>query len=236
MFVRNFRRIVPVIVLAAASVAVADVTPVFFHIDATNASGTASFDVMTDTVSHNTGTGTYSWSTGPIVLANGNTPIATLTSAFVTIIGDPTIGMSFSVVAGSSDTTFNVTTGTLSYGALNPSTGVASAGMTVTESDGNTASITGAGAGGNSYSAFYNGSSIFTSLIPSVVTGVPFGSNTVSGITGPTAIGATTDMTVGYSFTVTANDQASSTSAYTITPEPASLALVAVGLLALRRR
>lgn len=218
------------LVLAAwAGIASADITPVFFHIDATNASGTASFDVMTADVAHDTTTGTYSWSTGPVALTSNGTTIATLTSAFVTIIGDPVIGISFSAVAGSSDTTFNITTGTLSFDELASATAVASAGITVTETDGNTAAVTGAGSGGNSYIAQYNGPTVFTSLISSVTSSDPFGSSTVSGITGPLALSAVGDITASYSFTVSANDQASSTSAYNVVPEPTSLLLLACG-------
>jgi hypothetical protein len=228
MFVRNLLRSLPILA-AVAGIASADLTPVFFHIDATNASGTASFDVMTVDVAHDTGTGTYSWSTGPVALTSGSNTIATLTSAFVTIIGDPIIGISFSAVAGSSDTTFHITTGTLSFDSLANASAVASAGITVTDSDGNTANVTGADSSGNSFDALYNGPTVFASLISGVSASAPFGSSTVSDINGPASLSNVGDLTVSYSFTVSANDQASSTSAFNVTPEPASLMMLVCG-------
>ena len=240
----TFRALLAGGVVLGATAAFADpmgISNPIIRVTASNAAGSGSFTATTaDLQEFPPGSGSYRFlQLAPIVITDtgSGAPVATLIQATLFLDPDPQIGLGFAVQAGSSNTTFTITSSTLTA-SISPAVGEASAALTLTDVNGNGGTLSGNFAAGNSYSAQYNGA------FPAATTfaaGVPVltapGSVADSFNVTSTPIGVpVTDMTAGFSFTVTANDLASGTSNYKITPEPASLLLLALGALSLRRR
>lgn len=232
--------------LGAVAAAQADLSPVAFRIEATNLSGTGSFEVPSTSLQYNPQTQTYTWAQmTPVDLLSGTGQvIATLDQAALRYVEDPQINLSFAVRAGQTNTTFTIQSALLSFPAISPARGRASAALTVTDTNNNGATLSGLGTPGTGvYLAQYNGfvpsGTTFSSLIATVAAG-PGGSNAASQndpAAGYRAIGVpVTDMSAQIAFTLTAEDLGSGTTNFEIIPEPATLTLLALGALALVRR
>ncbi len=152
---------------------------------------------------------------------------------------DPQVILNIGVVAGAAATNFTISSALVSYGAIPNSIATASAGLSVTDRNGNGATLTGLYGGSNAYLAQYNGyvpgGSTFTTLVGPIAAGA-FLTGSGSGNAGPTNIGTTSDMSAQWSFTLSARDSATGTSTYIITPAPGSMALLGVGGLLIGRR
>ena len=124
---------------------------------------------------------------------------------------------------------------------MNP-IGTAAASVTLTDQNGSgSANLTGQYAGPFSFQAQYNGGTgIFASLVAPVSVSTAHASNTQSGNVPATVIpGTLTDIQAIFSFTLSKGDLASGTGRFSVTPEPSTMVLLAVGsigLLAFRRR
>ena len=229
-----------VALLLSSSALAGSLSVTYFKIEANNDAGNASWNVpsIDPSISYDSGTHTWSWSTGLRTLANG----AVLNNATLTIVGDPDpfprIGLTFSANAGASDTTFTIRTAVLTFDSPLSSTDLlATSSLTLTrQGDPHTASVWGRGgdSGTYAYAAYYN-SSLAYELLPGLTTET---SDTQSANTGWSAAAEAVSSTrVLQAFEVSAGDQTSGSSNYVITPEPASLALLAlVGLASSRRR
>lgn len=175
----------------------------------------------------------------PLVDGNNGNTIATLGQATLFLRPDPQIGMGFSLTSGDAETQITISSAMLSFApGIGSAVGSASAAITLTDVQGNGATLTGTGPGASAYSAHYNGAApggtVFASGLPGLSTG---GSDDDNFDALNLAIGPIVDnMSAQYSFSMSANDQASGTSTYTVTPEPSSLALLALAALAARRR
>ncbi len=177
-----------------------------------------------------------------ILDTNTNAFIARLNSANVVIqTGDTKrLNLGFVLEAGDADTDISISSSVLAFDPLADAMGRATASLTVTDQNGDGATLTGLGAGGMSYRTMYNGGVLFADGINSVVTG-PGGS--MSGDVNVPAAGElpigvpVSEMNATLDFRVTAGDSASGTTNYLILPEPASvLLMLGLGLSALRRR
>jgi hypothetical protein len=193
----------------------------------------------------------YTWSlASPMdILAPNDDVIATIqegTTLFYNV--DPVVSIGFNVAAGASTTAFNISSGLLSFAAISPAYGQTSAGYTITDVNGDTATLTPLFGGGTAaYRADYNGfiptGTAFATMLPSLTTGPGGTLSTNDEFPGPigsgnfTAIaGAVTDISNGFSFQLTPFDLASGTGRFEIIPEPTTLLLLGLGAMAIVRR
>lgn len=231
--------------LALASAASATLTDPFIFVRATNASGTGTFAVpLGDTMPGPNGSTVFSLG-APVDIMSGPNVIATLTQLNSTvrpIMGTQphTITLSFTFFAGSSDTTFEVLSTVFTFDdPLMNEAGRATAGVTITDSDGDGASSEGTIGNGAHYRASYDANT-FADLLAAQLTAGPGQSNTASDrspVNGfsPLAGGADS-MSAEWGFTLSANDQIGVTSSFFIIPAPGALALLGLGGLTMARR
>lgn len=229
---------------ALAGTASAGISGSLVHIEATSSLGTASLDFVTNT-DFSEGVLTDGISDSVDLTTEDGTVIATITNLNVLLIADPVVNMNFSVFAGAADTSFTLTSTLLSFGGISGASGRASGSVSVTDSNGNGALMTGDYDGAKAFRAFYNGAvagagNVFATLIDSPVT-IPdgFGSDKSSEESGAgfDAIpGTVSSMSTEFKFTVSARDQVGGTSTFVVVPSPASIALGGLGGLAMIRR
>ncbi len=225
------------LVCGSADAVAGDVSTTFFAIEVESALGSESWSIASADVDFDPLTDTWSWEGANIQLG----AVAMLGQANLIIVGDPQIAMGFALTAGEADTTVTITSAVLSFDSLVNPDGAASAGVTLTESGGvPTADLVGlTGNNGSVYAAYYNVApgTVFAEFIPGLSTGTTISDADNTG--GWVAIADTvTNMQAQYSFTLSAGDQGSATSNFLIVPEPAGLALLVLGGIAVfaRRR
>ena len=244
------RRVLLGIVAGVMSVATASaqISNIVYDVVATNSIGTATFQ----------GTfgeggfvaGVYQWNSGGIVpLFDGGGNLIAQIQGNTTIWPDLANGgyqirYGFQVVAGERDTTFTITSARLGFAALNNPDGRATMQGTLTDQTGDGALFS-ADIGGKTSQSLYNGATpgtgtVFANLMGGISVVSPGGSqgnNEAFPAVGFTPIaGVVNSMTGMLKFTVSAGDLASGTAQFTIVPEPATLALLALGALGLIRR
>lgn len=229
-----------------ATPALADISDIVLRIEATNEMGTAVFEGHLSDGDFYPG-GEYIWeSRTPIMMLNqSGQVIATLNAAYVRCVEDPVVQVNFSVSAGSLMTSFTVNSPLLSFATINNAAARASAGITVTDTDGNGATAAAANQPAmylSQYNGFVPGGTLFADLISGPIVAAAFDSASANasspggGLFTPIA-NPVSDMSARYRFTLTANDEASGTSSYEIVPAPGTIALLGMGgLLAARRR
>lgn len=222
--------------LAVASYAGTISDPVI-TIQASSSLGAGSYTVPYIPENYNPNTGIYTWSLpGEVdILSPNEVVIATISQLSTFIMVDPVVNVGFVLTAGAANTSVSIQSATVSFAPIPNAIAQASAQIGATDTDGDGASITG-GFGGLGYQARTN-LGVYSTLVNGFGVGM-FGSDNRNGNVGPNlAGGAVSSMDAEFRFTVSAHDAASGTSVFVVTPEPASLALLAIGgLLALRRR
>lgn len=231
--------------LASASAAISDVV---IRIEASNSLGTAVYEGSVGQGSWQDG-GVFRWnSTGPInLMSSDGQIIATFNGGNVRIIEDPVIQLNFSVSAGSLDTTFTISSPLLMFPTIAEAEGRASAGVSVTDTNGDGATLSPHMQPGL-YMAHYNGlaptGTLFSDLLTNPVVAGAFDTASASdsspggGAFSPIGV-PLNDQSARFRFTLSANDQASGTSTYETRPIPApgAVALLGIaGLVARRRR
>jgi MYXO-CTERM domain-containing protein len=230
-----------VVVLAGAAAAWADIGDPVVVFEASGSMGSGSFSVSLDDGAWNGDS--WSWmATDPIeIRTDSGDLIVTVTEGSAYIEEDPVVALGFAVIAGDFDTLFTISSSTVSFPTIFGATGRATAGVTLTESNGDSATLTGMQPGGTLFSANYNGANNFASLLSGpFVEGDAFGSESATDEFpngGAFAlVGDVSDISVQWSFELTAGDQASGTSAFVVVPSPAGLSLLTLGALGVARR
>lgn len=144
------------------------------------------------------------------------------------LVADPVVSLNFVVSAGPAPTAITVTSALLGFPPVNGAMASASAGITVTDNNGDGASITGNYNGGtDAYLAHYNGAIpggvAFATLVDNQSAGA-FGTSTTNEAVGSTAIGVpVTSMQTQFGFTLSPFDSAAGTSVFVVIPEPATV-------------
>ncbi len=217
-------------------------------IDAASSLGSGTFEVTTDQ-----GTtlpdGTFIWSLDSpvdILDAGGSgSTIAQVLSGSILMSSTGSISHSFVIQAGNSSTNVVVGTGLVAVGAFANPMGRASAGITITDTDGDGAMLTGNMAGGTMFEANYDGGAVFANLLAGpfgVATGFdsdamsdefPAGAGNFSPVAGPIS-----QIGIDWDFNLSANDSSGGTSVFVVIPAPAAgLGLIGgLGLMGARRR
>ncbi|MCA9310179.1 MAG: hypothetical protein KDA21_03180, partial [Phycisphaerales bacterium] len=156
----------------------------------------------------------------------------------------PVVALNFLVSVGAVATDFTVTSASLGFPVYDPAFATASASTTVTDNNGDGASLTGNFPGGGAYRAFYNdpGSvpgtgTVFGTLVGDTSAGA-WGSASTSDTTGPFSLVGVpvTSMSAQWKFGVDAFSSASGTSVFTIPAPGTAFALGVLGLPCVRRR
>jgi len=234
-----------VAVLCGTAGADADISDDVFVVTASSSLGTGSLTINAEDGVYDDKTGTFVWDADQeyeLVDPDNNNVVATLADGNVTVVADPVIGLNFIVVAGAADTDFTIKSPLLSSIGLVDPEGTASAGLTLTDSDGDGAMVS----GDSIYQADFNGEvpngTNFATLLDAFGAGsfdtatasddFPGGAGNFAGIPG-----LVDDMSSQWSFSLTANDQLGGTSVYVVIPSPAGAALLGLaGFGAMRRR
>lgn len=244
--------------LAAPAAAQISISNPVFTIIASNGSSTATYSVLDSDpnfffVDDPVEGVTYFWTTlAPVALTdNASNTVATLVS--MTIVagrndlapGGPRWGIDvdFGVVAGASDTTFELISPTLSFATLGNASATFTGTLGGTDQDSNGFSLTSALGSGAGLEGTYNGGTLFRNYFNGSISALPAGSAAfpAGNMTPPGAFdpvgGNVSDISSRFRFTLSANDAAAGTSAISVVPTPATMSLLAVGgLLAARRR
>jgi hypothetical protein len=216
------------------------------QVQATSGGHTATFEQVFPVSSID---GVLPWAiSSPVTLSDGSYNLATIKNLQVTFNADPQVDLAFALVNGSTSTvSFDIQTATILFDGIPNAEAAAGASVTLTQGAGSTAggSIAGLFPNNKVYQARYstndisNTKTVFGSLVPSMSFSNGLGLSASEGLpaTGTVSLGTTVYMMESeFKFTLSAGDQASGTSAFVITPEPASMMLLALGVCLLRRR
>jgi hypothetical protein len=173
------------------------------------------------------------------VLDASNNCLAKIDELEFTYQDDPLVNLRFSVEAGSGDTTFTINSSVVGFTPMTDPNAVASSSLTLTDVDGNGATLTGLEAGDKAYRAIYNGGASWAYLNPTYSVTEPFGGDVesnrqpISGL--QPVVDTLTSIQSEYMFTLSANDLASGTSTFNlaapVVPEPLSFVAVLTGLV-----
>jgi uncharacterized protein (TIGR03382 family) len=222
---------------------------VMFRLHAKSSIGTGVFEAQFRQGTYNAVQQRFVWElASPVTIFDTvfGLPMARLISASVEMIEDPQVNVAFNVQAGNAITEFAISTALLAFPTIDAPQGRTSAGLSVTDTGSDGASISGLASGGNSYLAQYNGfvptGTTFAALLQSVVAGAGESNAAAASVPGGgayTPIGTrASDMSAMFHFNLTTDDLASGTSHWEIipVPGPSALALVGLGLAAMGRK
>ena len=164
-------------------------------------------------------------------------PIATLDSFSVGYKVDPLVSISFTATAGSSDTTFLISSALLTFPTLVDPQGHADASITLTDTRKDGATLTGE-LSGDVFQGRYNAGTVFAGLLGD--TSVAGGSATVSEAIDQIISESVSSIQCQFGFTLSAHDQVSGVGQFEVVPVPvpgaALLGLLGMGTAGWRLR
>jgi hypothetical protein len=215
------------------------------QVTATSGGQTATFDQVFPVSSF---TGEYLWSLpSPVTLGDGTTSLGTIDKLEVTLNADPQVDLEFAITNTSltNPISYDIATATILFDPIANAEAAALASVTLTQGAGSPdgASIAGL-LDGKLYQARYstdginNTKTVFSSLVSgfSFASGLSMDGSEGAPASGMTPLSSTVYMMESeFKFILSAGDQASGTSAFLITPEPASLAIMGLASLLLVR-
>lgn len=207
------------------SPAAAGINGTAYTITATNSAGSASWSVPAPTGDSHY----WDWTTTQRIemrdSSSGNL-VAVLNpnneGCSVHYVDDPVIGLGFAVAAGALPTNFVISSGLLSFPVLAAAEARASAAYTLTDLNGDGATLTPTAA--KSYTATYNGATTFATLISAF--GSPAFTSTPSSESNPVGPGfiplgvGVSSMQADVEFTLSAGDLASGTTVFVVQQRP----------------
>lgn len=237
------------VLVAAASASASPLDP-FIVVSASNGSGTGSVTVpLAATTLLPNGSRVYQ-QVGSVNIMDGANVVATINGLFglVRPQQSPTLGhginVTFDLIAGSSSTTFTIDSALFDIPPDPTAAARVSGNVGVTDSNSNGVSLSGLNAGGFAYRSAYNGAapggSQFAAFFSTVADPNPGGSQSASdafpggGLYNP--IGAASNMSVRWNFSLTAGDQAAGGGIFEIIPAPGAAALFGLAGLGMLRR
>lgn len=236
------------ILTLGATAASASITDPYIFVRATNDSGMGTLTIpVADATPGPNGSFTFSL-LAPVDIMDGPNVIATITQLNSTVRpilgGQPhTITLSFTFLAGSSMTRFEVDSTLMTFDEdLLSEAARATAGISITDSDGDGASSMGNLPGGAHYTTRYNGQpgTTFANLLTGAYmagSGQSMTADDRSPGSGFTDLGGNVDdMSARWDFSLSANDQVGVTSSFFIIPTPGAIALVGLAGLTMARR
>lgn len=174
----------------------------------------------------------------PVELRDGqDNLIGTIEDLDITIDPDPLVIMNFAVLAGNFPANFNITSALVNFPALVNPTAFASAGFSATDGStpGNGVSVDLISPNTGLFTAEYNGGTEFAALLAGQSTAVPttISSSSDTGFP-PGVLNATvSSIQSHFDFRLSANDRLAGNGRFEVLiPEPSSLMILIVGLLA----
>lgn len=161
--------------------------------------------------------------------AEGGELIGSIESMTIELIGDPIASISFTATAGSSDTTFSLSSAVVSFSALTNPPALSEAELTLTDTGSDGASVSIVSSNSGLFKSIYNGSSAFSEQLGT--TTISGGSTTISENKSEAIAGSVSSIQAVWEFKLSANDQASGIGTFEVViPEPSTLLLSLLGL------
>jgi MYXO-CTERM domain-containing protein len=223
--------------LATGAAAMADISETVFVIQATNANGMGTY-VANFNQGRMDHSGTYQWQLpgSMAIRSDSGVPIAMLNQAVIVGHEDPSVNLSFNVFSGAIETTFTITSATVSFASIANAQGRMSASVSITDLDGDGVTLHNSGGSPGAFSAFDNGSADFHDLFSGAIATLIAG-NTMTrsedfpgGGSFASISGAVASISARFQFTLSPNDMASGTSVFTVQPVPSPGAMALLGL------
>lgn len=164
--------------------------------------------------------------------SNADVLIGTLDGLEFVWESDPMVSLSFTATAGPSDTTFILSTATLSFPAIPNPMALASASVTLTDTRSSGAQLDPVAPNSGLFLALYDGGTLFAELIGA--TSISGGSVSVSQGLGPqTIFGSVSSIQAQFAFRLSASDTIEGQGQFTVVPEPSTALLLLAGVLPL---
>ncbi|MEJ5297616.1 MAG: PEP-CTERM sorting domain-containing protein [Armatimonadota bacterium] len=173
------------------------------------------------------------------------TVLGTVSDLSAYVDSDPVVSIGFAITAPNTSVSYTITSAIVGFAPLVNPPAIASAAITVTDSDGNGAVASPLFAGGTKFFQAVSNVGVYADLITGPLNTAPYASAAASDALPPvgygSVIGTVSTIQTAFSFNITANDQVSGTGVFVVIPEPGGLAALATGLagfaaVVLRRR
>lgn len=234
--------------LTVSAASAATLSDVLFRVEVQSSAGSGVFEATVDDGSWDGNIFTWAPTANIDVTDAFSRQVLAIVHADATslyIDADPIMGLNFAVSAGASDTIFTISSPLLSFPAISSAVGRASAGVSITDQNGDGVTrIGGYASGTESYRADYNGlvpsGTLLQTILDNDAAG-PFDTSTSneeypSGGGFVPLAGAVSSMSSQFKFELSALDSAAGTSVFVVLPEPGTFPLLMLVAASIVRR